>query len=108
MSGIRFAKDNPRFISIGMMIASDKQLYQEIYGEHLDKGVDFFKQLLEYGKEQGTVDPVIDPALTAKMLMGMSYSLIDFIMEDGKLDFDDMKIIDQMLYFVENGIKKRD
>lgn len=108
LSGIRFAKDNPRFVPIGMMIASDKELYHEIYGEHLDKGVDFFKQLLEYGKGQGTVDPAIDPALVAKMLMGMSYSLIDFIMEDGKLDLDDMKIIDQMLYFVENGIKKRD
>lgn len=62
---------------------------------------------MEYGKEQGTVDPAIDPELVAKMLMGMSYSLVDFIMEDGKLDLDDMKIIDQMLYFVENGIKKR-
>lgn len=108
LSGIRFAKDNPSFVSIGVMMASDKELYHEIYGEHLDKGVDFFKQLLEHGKEQGTVQPAIDPALVAKMLMGLSYSLVDFIMEDGKLDLDDMKIIDQMLYFVENGIRKRD
>ena len=107
LSGIRFAKDNPRFVPIGIMMAPDKELYREIYGAHEDKGVDFFKELLEYGKGQGTVDPAIDPGLVAKMLMGMSYSLVDFIMEDGKLDMDDMKIIDQMLYFVENGIKKR-
>lgn len=108
LSGIRFAKDHPRLVPIGLMLASDKELYREIYGEHQDKGVAFFKQLLEYGKEQGTVDPAIDPALVAKMLMGMSYSLVDFIIEDGRLNLDDMKIIDEMLYFVENGIKKRD
>lgn len=108
LSGIRFAKDNPRLVPIGMMLASDKELYSEIYGEHEDKGVDFFRRLLEHGIEQGTVDPVIDPAFIAKMLMGMTYSLTDFIIEDGKVDLDDMGVIDQMLYFVENGIKKKD
>ncbi len=108
LSGIRFAKDNPRLVPIGVKLASDKELYREIYGENEGKGVDFFKQLLDYGKEQGMVDPATDPALVAKILMGMSYSLVDFIMDDGKLNLDDMKIIDQMLYFVENGIKKRD
>lgn len=107
LSGIRFAKDNPRFVSIGIMLASDKQLYSEIYDEHESKNVDFFRELLEYGKTQGAVDPVIDSTMTAKMLIGMSYALLDYILEDGKLDLDDMKIIDQMLYFVENGIKKR-
>lgn len=108
LSGIRFAKDNPSLVPIGMMLASDKELYREIYGEHEDKGVDFFRRLLEHGIEQGTVDPVIDPAFIAKMLMGMTYSLTDFIIEDGKVDLEDMGVIDQMLYFVENGIKKRD
>jgi AcrR family transcriptional regulator len=107
LSGIRFAKDNPRLVPIGIMLASDKKLYSEIYGEHEGKNIVFLKELLEYGKTQGAVDPVVDSTLAAKMLMGMSYALIDYILEDGKLDLDDMKIIDQMLYFVENGIKKR-
>lgn len=34
LSGIRFAKDNPRFVPIGVMMASDKELYREIYGAH--------------------------------------------------------------------------
>jgi len=41
------------------------------------------------------------------MLSGLTYSLVDLVMEDGKIDMDDMEIYDKMLYFVENGIKKR-
>lgn len=108
LSGIRFAKENPRFVPIGIMLASNKELYSEIYGEHEGKNVDFFKELLDYGKTQGAVNPIIDSTLAAKMLIGMSNALVDYIFEDGKLDLDDMKIIDQMLYFVENGIKNRD
>ena len=108
LSGIRFAKDNPRLVPIGIMLASDQELYREIYGEHEDKSTDFFQQLLEYGKEQGAVDPEINSVLVAKMLVGMSYTLVDYILADGKLDYDDMEIIDQMLYIIENGIKKKE
>lgn len=108
LSGIRFAKENPRLLLMGTMLAADKDLLQEIYGEHQDKSADFFQQLLEYGKEKGEIDPAIDLSLVSNMLGGLSYSLTDLIIEDGKLDFDDMKIIDKMLYFLENGIKKRE
>lgn len=108
LSGIRFAKDNPRLVPIGIMLISDKELYREIYGEHEDKSADFFRQLLEYGKEQGAVNPEIDSSFVAKMLTGMSIALTDYIVADGKFDFDDMEIIDKMLYFVENGIKRRE
>jgi AcrR family transcriptional regulator len=108
LSGIRFAKDNPRLVLIGVMLISDKELYREIYGEHEEKSVDFLRQLLEYGKERGAVNPEIDSAFVAKMLTGMSIALTDYILADGKYDFDDMEIIDRMLYFVENGIKNRD
>lgn len=107
-SGIRFAKENPRLLPIGMMLANDKALYQEIYGEHEDKSIDFFRQMLEYAKAQEEIDLSIDPTLAAHMIVGMTFSLTDFIMADGKLDQDDMPIIDQMLYFVENGIKKKE
>ena len=107
LSGIRFAKENPRLLPIGIMLANDQELYQEIWGEHQDTSAEFFQQLLEYGKAQGALDPAIDLKLAATMLTGMVFSLTDIIMEDGKLDLDDMKIIDQMLYLVENGLKKK-
>ncbi|NLM37485.1 MAG: TetR/AcrR family transcriptional regulator [Firmicutes bacterium] len=107
LSGIRFAKDNPRLLPIGLMLANDKALYREIFGEYEDQSAAFFQHLLEYGQAQGAIDPAIDPKITGKMLTGMLYSLTDFIVEDGKFDPDDMAIIDRMLYFIENGLKKR-
>ena len=108
LSGFRFAKENQRLLPIGMMLANDKELYQEIYGEHEDRSAEFFRDLLEYGKEQGEIDPAIDMKVVAKLLTGMTFSLTDFIWEDGKLDLDDMEIIDKMLYFIENGLKKKE
>jgi len=108
LSGIRFAKDNPRLVAIGIMLLSDKELYTQIYGEYEDTSAEFFRKLLEYGKEQGAVNPEIDSAFVAKMLTGMSIVLTDYIIADGKVDLDDMEIIDQMLHLVENGVKKRD
>ncbi len=107
LSGIRFAKENSRLVPIWMMLVTDRDLLQEIYGEHLDKSADFFKELLEFGKAKGELAPDLDVSLTATMLQSLTFSLIDLIIEDGKLDMDDMVIIDKMLDFVENGIKKR-
>ncbi|HHT48765.1 MAG TPA: TetR/AcrR family transcriptional regulator [Firmicutes bacterium] len=106
-SGIRFAKENPRLLPIGLMLMKDKALYREIFGEHVDKGIDFFRQMLEEAKAQGEIDPAIDPRLAAHMIAGMTFSLSDFVYADGKVDQDDMAIIDQMLYIVENGLKKK-
>ena len=107
ISGIHFAKENPRLLPIGLMLINDKALYREILGEHVGKSIEFFRQMLEEAKAQGEIDPAIDPRLAAHMMVGMTFSLSDFIFGDGKLDLDDMAIIDQMLYFVENGLKKK-
>jgi AcrR family transcriptional regulator len=108
LSGIRFAEENPRLIPIGFMLINDKKLYHEIFGEYKDQSSDFFQQLLIQGKAKGDLDPAIDPVLVSKMLTSISYSLGDLIYEDGTLDMNDMEIIDQMLHFIENGIKKRE
>ena len=107
LSGIRFAKENPRLVPIGEMLVADKDLLSELYGEHRYLSRDFFKELLEFGREKGEIDPDADLDFLARMLSGLTYSLVDLVMEDGKIDMDDMKIYDKMLHFVENGIKKR-
>lgn len=108
LCGIRFAKANPRLLPIGLMLAKDERLCREILGEYEDQSADFFLALLEEGKAKGAINPEIDLELAAKMLTSLNYSLVDMIYEDGRVDLDDMEIIDQMLYFIENGIKKRD
>lgn len=69
-------------------------------------------ELLEQGIVEGAIDSKIDPVFVAKMLTNISYTLSDFIYEDGEIDLNNidesMEIIDKMLYFIENGLKKRD
>jgi len=108
VSGIRFAKENPRLLPIGLMLVNDKTLLREIFGEHINKSIDFFRQMLEKAKTRGEIDPSIDPELAAHMIAGMLFSLTDFFYEAGKLDLDDMTVIDQMLYFIENGLRKKE
>ena len=107
LSGIRFAKENPRLVPIGEMLVADKDLLNELYGEHQYLSYDFFKELLKFGRDKGEIDPDADLDFLARMLSGLTYSLVDLVMEDGKIDMDDMKIYNKMLHFVENGIKKR-
>lgn len=107
LSGFRFAKEHPRLLAIGLSLLNNQSLYDEIFGEQKEKSFDFFRRLLEKGIADKEVDPAIDPVLVSRLLTMLNYILVDFIYEDGKLDLDDMVIIDKMLYIIENGIKKR-
>lgn len=111
LSGIRFARENPRLMAIGNKLLNNKELQREIWGEFKDRSSDFFKQLLEIGIAKGEVDETIDTELVSIFLNGLNYSLIDVIYEDGRINLEhfegEMKVIDKLLYFIENGIKKR-
>jgi len=110
LSGIRFAKDNPRLVAIGNHILNNKELQREIWKEQEDKSIKFFKQLLEDGIKKGELEPEIDTNLISQLLLGLNYTLSDIIYKNGKIDPDNLKnemeIIDKMLYFIKNGIKK--
>jgi AcrR family transcriptional regulator len=112
LSGFRFAKENPRLVDIGNKLLNNKGLQSEIWGEHQDKSSDFFQQLLAEGIAKGELERTIDTVLVSRLLNNLNYSLIDIIYKDGRIDLDDekgmMEVIDKMLYFIENGIKKRD
>ena len=107
LSGFRFANEHPRLLSIGMQLQHNQTLYYEIFGEHVEKSYDFYERLLEKGMADNELDPAIDIVLASRLLTMFNYALVEFVYEDGKLDMDDMVIIDKMLYIVENGIKKK-
>ncbi len=111
LSGIRFAKENPRLVAIGNDLVNNKELQQEVWGEFKDRSKDFFQLLLEEGLGRGELDPAIDIVLVSKLLTALNYSLIDLVYKDGKIDLDtfenEMEVIDKMLHFIENGIKNR-
>jgi AcrR family transcriptional regulator len=107
LSGIRFAKENPRLLAIGMQLLNNPELYYEVIGEHRDTTNEFYERLVEKAMADQELDPKIDIKVAARVLAGLSYSMVDLVYEDGKLDFDDMAIVDKMLYVVENGIKRK-
>ena len=106
-SGLRFAKEHPRLMAIGLSLTNNKALYHEVYGDHVQTSDDFFRKLLAKGIVDGDLDPTMDPILVARLLTMLNYALADFVYEDGKLDLDNMEIIDKMLNLIENGIKNR-
>ncbi len=114
LSGLRFAKENPRLVDIVNNLLNSKDFQREIWGEHQDKSFDYFQLLLKEGLAKGELDPTIDTALVSRLLTGINYSLGDIIYrgKDGKIDLDDevglMETIDKMLAFIKNGIKKRE
>jgi len=109
-SGIRFARENPQLLAIGNQLLNNRELQLEIMGEYKDQSSEFFQQLLVEGVEKGELDPEIDTALISSLLTGLNYALIDIVYKDGRIDLDkiedEMQIINKMLYFIENGIKK--
>ena len=114
LSGLRFAKENPRLVDIVNNLLNSKDFQREIWGEHQDKSFDYFQLLLKEGLAKGELDPTIDTALVSRLLTGINYSLGDIIYrgKDGKIDLDDevglMETIDKMLAFIKNGIKKQE
>ncbi len=106
-SGIKFARANPKLQAIGNKLYSnvDSQIFKEVIGSQKVKSNDFFQMLLEKGIERGEVDEHINIDLVSHMLTVLNISLGELIYEDGQIDMDDMKIIEGMLYVLENGLR---
>jgi AcrR family transcriptional regulator len=112
LSGIRFARENPQLLAIGNQLLNNRELQLEIMGEYRDQSSEFFQKLLKEGLKKGELDPEIDTALISRLLTGLNYALIDIVYKDGRIDLDDIgdeiEVINKMLYYIENGIKKRE
>ena len=111
LSGIRFARENPRLVAIGNQLLNNEQLKKEIWKDQEDKSSDFFLNLIKDGQKKGELDPHIDPALISKLLTGLNKSLSDIIYKEGQIKpdklEDEMKVIDQMIYFIKNGLDNK-
>ena len=111
LSGIRFARENPRLVAIGNQLLNNEQLKKEIWRDQEDKSSDFFLNLVKEGQKKGELEPHIDPAFISKLLTGLNKSLSDIIYKEGKIKpdklEDEMKVIDQMIYFIKNGLENK-
>ena len=111
LSGIRFARENPRLVAIGNQLLNNEQLKKEIWKDQEDKSSGFFLNLIKEGQKKGELDPHIDPVFISKLLTGLNKFLSDIIYKGGQIKpdklEDDMKIIDQMIYFIKNGLENK-
>lgn len=107
LSGIRFAKEHPRLLSIGMQLMNNQALYHEVFMDNLDLSYEFYGKLLMKGVADGDIDPTIDITVSSRLLTMCNYALVDLVSRDGFFDLDDMAIIDKMLHIVENGIRRK-
>jgi len=106
-SGIRFAQEDPRLMAIGMQLASNQALYYGISIDYMEQSYEFFRALLEKGMDGGELDPAIDINIASRLLTMVGYSSLELIFEDGKLDQDDMAIVDDIIYIMKNGLKSK-
>ena len=94
-------------MAIGMQLASNQALYYGISIDYMEQSYEFFRALLEKGMDAGELDPAIDINIASRLLTMVGYSSLELIFEDGKLDQDDMAIVDNIIYIMKNGLKSK-
>ncbi|MFW5976355.1 MAG: TetR/AcrR family transcriptional regulator [Bacillota bacterium] len=106
LAGIKFARNHPRLSQIGIKLFKnpEQSILDEIMEDQRETSINFFKKLLLKGKNKGDIDEKINIELTAHILTNINNSLGEFIYKDEEINYNDMKIIDKMLYIIENGI----
>lgn len=108
LSGLRFAKENPRYTAIGNWVLKDikKPFYKEFINENQGQAHDVYAMLLNNAIKRGEVRADIDVDFTAKMIFKLSSELIiEEINLDNKNWTDEIIIVlDKFMSWIENGI----
>ncbi|MGM0441986.1 MAG: TetR/AcrR family transcriptional regulator [Elusimicrobiota bacterium] len=110
LSGMRFALENPRLVAIGNRLMNNKDIQNKIWEEQKVRTMDFYRELVDRGLNRGEINTEIGKDLIVRLLTAVNYEIMDIIYRDGKIKpaglDGDMEIIDKMLIFLKNGIKK--
>jgi len=114
ISGLRFAIENPRLVTIGNRFLNEKDnpIYQEILGENMVTSYQIFDGLLKAAIQRGEVRPDIDTKFISHMISEMNVLTVTYYQdvvkegkkENGEWDDDIMETVDMFLDFLENGI----
>ncbi|WP_202710740.1 TetR/AcrR family transcriptional regulator [Sporosalibacterium faouarense] len=114
ISGIKFAKDNPKLAAIGnKFLKESDEVKKEFLGELEGKSNDFFYQILKKGQEKGDISEDVDIETAAFMFFNMNIAMVDDFIKGlsigGELVGIDAFLdkADKILYIIGNGIKKR-
>lgn len=108
VAGLNFAKDNPRFVSIGNKFLTEKGsgIYEEVISENLATADNLFDLLLEKAVQKGEIRKDIDLKLVSHLISALNLSIIDYYMKDSAGGFDEgiIDLADKFLDFIQFGI----
>jgi len=112
VSGLTFAKDHPKESRISFEIYKNQThpVFSEVMAEGRKVGFAFVESLLDKGIKRGEIEPEIDKAFIAQMLMHLQISMLDYYLEDNEetLWADEiMPTVQLMLNFIKNGIQRQ-
>lgn len=105
--GINFATDHPRLNKIGnkLFSESNNKLFKEIMEINKNKSIDFYKNILKNGVENGEIDPRIDINLTAHLLTKINIFIGELLYKESEVDINDMELVQKILYIIKNGLE---
>lgn len=108
LSGLRFAKENPRFTAIGSWLLKDfkKPIYKEFISENQGQAHDVYVMLLNNAIERGEVRADIDVDFTARMIFKLSSELIidEINLNTDNWTDDVIGVLDKFMKLIENAI----
>ncbi len=104
---LKLARENPRLEAISGHLYRDKELLsRQLYGIE-SRALGFYREMLKRGIRQGDLKKDIDIEFTSYILFKLGASVNEYIMERTSLKNWDMKIVDRMIDFMEDGIGKK-
>ena len=80
LSGVRFAKEHPRYAAIGNRLLADKQapIYRELQSESRPASLALFEPLLKKAIERGEVRDDIDINMLNYIISSMNVSIVEY------------------------------
>lgn len=111
LSGIRFAKENPKFTAIGNFLLKDikKPFYKEIINQNQGQAHDVYAMLLKHAIARGEVREDIDVDFTARIIFKMSSEVIleEIDLNSEKWMDNVIELLDKFMTLIENAIAKK-
>lgn len=107
-SGLKFANDNPRLVSIGNRLLNDRAnpIYEEIIGQNISAANGIFETLLLKAIERGEVRGDIDTKFMSYIISSSSLLLVDYNRDyaNNQSYSNIMETLDKFLDFIQFGI----
>ncbi len=110
-SALNFAKENPRLVTIGNRLMSDRThaLYKEIIKDNMSISYNVFETLIEKAIIRGEIRNDIDIKLMSYIISSLNVLIVEYYQENIEKELDNkiMPTLDEFLRFVQIGIGKK-